>query len=385
MNSPTDFRWAALAARIVERCDRDHPADATLRAMLRAERGLPRAVASQVARGVFAYFRWLGWREGAASTEARVLHAVELARQFAESPEAFPPRELAGRAVPEWVRAACEVKPGWARALQREPVLWLRARPGHRDTLATQLGATRPGPLPDSLRYDWPEDLFRHPRFQAGEFEIQDLASQAVGHVCAPQPGETWWDACAGEGGKLLHLSALMDNRGLIWASDRARWRLEQLRRRAARARCFNYRAVLWDDSARPPTRTQFDGVLLDAPCAGLGTWGRNPHARWTTTPQDVTELAQLQTRLLNVCAGAVKPGGRLIYAVCTLTGEETEATGAAFTAAHPDFEPLAFANPFSPDTPPAARQLWWPQDTGGNGMYVAQWRRVGGGGRAEG
>lgn len=376
MSSLTHPQLAALAARIVERCDREHPADATLRLALRNERGLPRAAAAQVARAVFAYFRWLGWLEEDAPLADRVRRAVELADAYAAKPETFPRQDFIERAVPQWPDSCCEITEAWVRTLQRQPVVWLRARAGQGGALAERLAAARPGWLPDSLLYDWDEDLFRHPLFQAGEFEIQDIASQAVGHVCAPQPGETWWDACAGEGGKLLHLSDLMGNRGLIWASDRAQWRLEKLRRRAARAKCFNYRAALWDGSARLPTKTKFDGVLLDAPCAGLGTWGRNPHARWTTTPQDVAELGALQQQLLGVCAGAVKPGGRLVYSVCTVTRQETEAVCDAFAAAHGEFEPLAFANPFTPGSTPAARQLWWPQETGGNGMFVAMWRR---------
>src|SRR6185436_12013948 len=89
-------------------------------------------------------------------------------------------------------------------------------------------------PIPDALRYTGTQDLFRTPQFGEGEFAIQDLASQLVGRACAPQPGETWWDACAGEGGKTLHLAALMGNKGVVWASDRHTRRLDTLKRRAA-------------------------------------------------------------------------------------------------------------------------------------------------------
>src|SRR5436305_4189145 len=91
--------------------------------------------------------------------------------------------------------------------------------------------ATNNPTLANILRYDGEEDLFRTPEFHAGEFEIQDICSQLVGLLCAPKPGETWWDACAGEGGKTLHLSDLMENKGLIWACDRAEWRLQKLLR----------------------------------------------------------------------------------------------------------------------------------------------------------
>ncbi|MBI4627026.1 MAG: RsmB/NOP family class I SAM-dependent RNA methyltransferase, partial [Verrucomicrobia bacterium] len=156
----------------------------------------------------------------------------------------------------------------------------------------------------------------------------------------APKPGETWWDACAGEGGKTLHLADLMMNKGVVWATDRSDKRLDTLKRRAARAKLFNYRTEFWDGGSRLPTKIKFDGILLDAPCSGVGTWQRNPHARWTTTPDDVRELAATQRVLLENVCGSLKPGGRLIYAVCTLTRSETTAVADAFTAAHPELEP---------------------------------------------
>jgi 16S rRNA (cytosine967-C5)-methyltransferase len=167
-----------------------------------------------------------------------------------------------------------------------------------------------------------------------------------------------------------------MGGRSLVWASDRAAWRLDRLRQRAGRAKCFNYRAVHWDGGDRPPTKARFDGILLDAPCTGLGTWGRNPHARWTTTPNDVAELAEIQKRLLMHVAESLKPGGRLIYAVCTLTDPETSGVADWFTAERADFETLALMNPFQPDDPPVTQMHLWPQDTGGNGMFLAAWRR---------
>jgi 16S rRNA (cytosine967-C5)-methyltransferase len=167
-----------------------------------------------------------------------------------------------------------------------------------------------------------------------------------------------------------------MQGKGMIWASDRAEWRLKKLKLRTARAKCFNYRAALWDGGAKLPTKTRYDGVLLDAPCTGLGTWQRNPHARWTTTPEDVRELAAVQTQLLHHVAPSVKPGGKLIYSVCTLTRAETEEVAAAFQTAHPEFTPLPLPNPFHSHETPQPRQLLWPQKTGGGGMFIAGWRR---------
>jgi 16S rRNA (cytosine967-C5)-methyltransferase len=223
--------------------------------------------------------------------------------------------------------------------------------------------------------------LFKTPEFHAGEFEIQDIASQAVGLLCAPKPGETWWDACAGEGGKLLHLSDLMENKGLIWASDRAAWRLQKLKRRTARAKAFNYRAAHWDGGAKLPTKTKFDGVLVDAPCSGVGTWQRNPQARWATTVEDVKELAEVQKRLLAHVGPSVKPGGKLIYSVCTLTRAETSEVVDHFNQTQAEFQPLtllpgALGTQASRVPTNAATLTLWPQDLGGNGMFVAVWRR---------
>jgi len=279
--------------------------------------------------------------------------------------------------VPDWLRPEMDLPPAWLRAIQGETKLWLRAKPGQGMALVEKLGAAKleKALLPDAVHYKGEEDLFKRDEFHAGEFEIQDIASQAVGWLCAPQPGETWWDACAGEGGKTLHLSALMQNKGLIWSSDRADWRLRNLKRRAARAQVFNFRVALWDGGAKPPTKTKFDGVLLDAPCSGVGTWQRNPHSRWTATLQDVQELAVVQKQLLAHAAPSVKPGGRLIYSVCTLTRAETGGVVADFnTRFGADFEPMEL--PVLPTLAPAAALTIWPQDMEGNGMFIAGWRR---------
>jgi 16S rRNA (cytosine967-C5)-methyltransferase len=306
---------------------------------------------------------------------------LELAQAFKERPETFSGDKLVERVVPAWVRGQLEVSPAWARAIQAESKLWLRARPGQGRALVERLGAARleTDLLPDAVQYKGEEDLFHRPEFHAGEFEIQDIASQAVGWLCAPQPGETWWDACAGAGGKTMHLSDLMQNKGLIWASDRALWRLKLLKRRAARAKVFNFRPVVWDGGAKPPTKTKFDGILVDAPCSGVGTWQRNPHARWTTTGQDVQELGTVQLKLLNQVAGSLKPGGKLIYSVCTLTQAETVAVAENFSWAHPELTPMALPTISQSRTllTSSPRVTLWPQDCSGNGMFIAGWRRA--------
>ena len=370
-----------IAAEVIRKAGRDKPADAALREVLKSLRDLAPFDATEVARTVFIYYRWHVWLRDERGVEAKMRLALRLNRQFQENESGVPLAELRALAVPPWTMEVMQVNDDWLRSLQREPKLWLRAKRGRAEWLAQKLRLARtlalPG-VPDALLYDGEEDLFKTPEFHAGEFEIQDIASQLVGWLCAPQPGETWWDACAGEGGKMLHLSDLMRNQGLIWASDRAEWRLKQLKRRAGRAKVFNYRSVFWDGGAKLPTKTKFDGVLVDAPCSGIGTWQRNPQARWTTTLDDVRELSEIQRRLLANAAPGVKPGGKLIFSVCTLSRAETTEVVEHFNASRPDFEPLVF-----PEIPgsqkffaSAAAKIIWPQDLDGNGMFIAGWRR---------
>jgi 16S rRNA (cytosine967-C5)-methyltransferase len=357
------------------------PADAALREYLAGNRSLGAVGRRSVSRAVFAYFRWLNWLEPAQSLQRQVLGALGLQARFDRDPASVKAAALAALAVPRWLAGEMEVPEGFLRSLQREPALWIRAKAGAAAEVAAGLGSCEPPALPgtvsappglSALRYRGTADLHKAPGFQSGAFEIQDLSSQLVGHACAAQPGETWWDACAGEGGKALHLSDLMRNKGLIWATDRSVRRLSLLRRRAARAGMFNYRTAVWAGAAAAPFRTKCDGVLVDAPCSGVGTWQRNPHARWTTTLEDVVELAGVQAGLLARAALSVKPGGRLVYSVCTLTRSETTAVADAFEAAHRDFEPAGLA--IAGGRP---RTLLLPHELDSNGMFLAAWRRV--------
>ncbi|MFZ5496827.1 MAG: RsmB/NOP family class I SAM-dependent RNA methyltransferase [Verrucomicrobiota bacterium] len=371
------------AARILQLVQTGVPADQALRESLTQDRHFTDPAGRRaVSRAVFVYFRWLRWLEPKDSLQKQTEAALALQERFDNNPASIKPEALAARAVPDWLKSEMDSVPAeWLRQLQRDPALWIRTRSGSGDSVAQRLGHCLPpdlrspiSGLRSSFRYVGTKDLYRTPEFQGGEFEIQDLASQLVGHACAPQPGETWWDACAGEGGKTMHLSDLLQGKGLLWASDRSVRRLAKLKERAARAKVFNYRAAEWDGGARLPTKTKFAGILVDAPCSGVGTWQRNPHARWTTTPKDVHELAAVQARLLDHVAPALKPGGRLVYSVCTLTRAETTAVAAAFTAAHPDFEPI---QPFpDPKSQTPGSTTLWPHELNANGMFIAVWNR---------
>jgi 16S rRNA (cytosine967-C5)-methyltransferase len=399
-SSATLNRAARLLALITPR----DPAGTVLRRELTARRDLAPAERRAIVRTVMAYFRWLGWLDIAAPAQRRIAAALALQTRFETSPAAIKPEALAARAVPEWLAAEMATIPAaWLRSLQCEPALWIRVRRQFVESVPRELGdcsaASWPSTfdfrLPTAFRYNGPRDLFLTEAFQQGRFEIQDLASQLVGCACAPHPGETWWDACAGEGGKLLHLADLMQNKGLIWASDRSARRLQVLKKRAARAAVFNFRALPWNGGPQPPTKTRFDGILVDAPCSGVGTWQRHPHARWTVSPADVRELAAVQRQLLNRIAGSLKPGGRLVYSVCTLTRSETTDVVAGFSAAHPELQRVAVfpaarsqsseitsqvqnpgQAPVSPDDSLQTSVTLWPQQFNANGMFLAAWKR---------
>jgi 16S rRNA (cytosine967-C5)-methyltransferase len=375
------------AARVLAGFGQEIPADAALRRYLADAPRLGPREKRAISRAVFTYFRWRQWVGAEDSSQKQVAQAAELQERFDRDPFSIKAETLAARAVPEWLRDEMEVPADFLRQLQREPALWLRARPGAGGRLGAALKDCVASPRSaDALHYQGKQDLFLTPQFHDGAFEIQDLASQLAGLAAGPNPGETWWDVCAGEGGKTLHLADQMHNKGLVWATDRSVRRLDVLKKRTARAKLFNYRAAPWAGltpnapGARPslPTKTKFDGILVDAPCSGVGTWQRNPHARWTAVPRDVQELAATQSALLDAVAGSVKPGGRLVYSVCTLTRRETTDVAAAFAAAHPDFEPAPLAAPALPDPSggAASLSLLWPQVINANGMFISAWRR---------
>ena len=372
-------RAIEMAVEIISNSGREKPADRVLRDRLRIVPRSQGELRASISKAVFAWFKWHRCLDVLIPSVESVLDAVKMNGRFQANPETFDTDSLRQRVIPRWYREAHECEDGWMRSLQLDSRLWLRARSGRQGALMEGVGGVErvnAGPWPNSLEYLGNDDLFRTAAFHRGDFEIQDICSQAVGLMCEPVFGETWWDACAGEGGKTLHLSDLMENKGLIWATDPARWRLEKLKRRAARAGVYNYRAVPWSNTGVLPTRNQFDGVLVDAPCSGVGTWQRNPHARWTTGPKDIRELADIQIRLLSMCGQALKPGGKIIYAVCTLTQEETESVADAFEEQDEGMEAMPLSNPFEANGPRHSRIWLWPQKTGGNGMFIAAWKR---------
>jgi len=183
-------------------------------------------------------------------------------------------------------------------------------------------------------------DLRLLPGFAAGQWCVQDRAAQRIASLLAPQSGQRVLDACAAPGGKSTHLAELMGDQGEIWAVDRSAARLERLRRNAERLGLNCIRTLAVDAqvlaSEKPAWIGYFDRILLDAPCSGLGTLARHADARWRINPEAIDALVKLQRSLLEALLPLLKPGGRLVYATCTVHPAENCDQVAALLADYP-------------------------------------------------
>ena len=212
---------------------------------------------------------------------------------------------------------------------------------------------TRPTPFsPLGLRLAGRGTLPALAAFRDGLVEVQDEGSQLVALLLDARPGQQVVDYCAGAGGKTLALAAAMDNRGRLVAGDVSTARLHALAPRLARAGVTIVDTAVGEALAALP-EAAFDRVLVDAPCTGTGTWRRNPEARWRLTPDALDWYVALQREILSAAARLVKPGGRLLYATCSILAEENDRQMAWFLERHDEFAAL----------PPAAV---WPEAVGG-------------------
>ncbi len=239
-----------------------------------------------------------------------------------------------------------------ARALNSSAPLDLRVNSlqANRDAVLAQLNAEGIGVLPCpysplGIRLKSKPFLQKHPLFLAGAIEVQDEGSQLLGYLLAPRRGEMVVDFCAGAGGKTLLLGAMMRSTGRLYAFDVADKRLAKLKPRMARAGLSNVHPILIsneNDIRVKRLAGKVDRVLVDAPCSGLGTLRRNPDLKWRQSPQGVDELIHKQTDILTAAARLLKPGGRLVYATCSILDEENAAIVDAFLATHAGFHRLS-------------------------------------------
>jgi len=195
--------------------------------------------------------------------------------------------------------------------------------------------------LPEAVRVSKRMQFEALQTFRDGLFEVQDEGSQILSYLVGPQPGETVVDACAGAGGKSLHLAQLMKDDGRIYATDAVRERLSATTQRAKRAGIKILRAMHSDELPACLSPEGADRVLVDAPCSGTGVFRRNPWAKLFLTADDVRNHARQQKAILRTNAMFVRPGGRLVYATCSLLEEENEGIVHDFLGSHPDFELL--------------------------------------------
>ena len=244
---------------------------------------------------------------------------------------------------------------------------------------------------PWGLRIAGKPALNRLEAFIRGDFEVQDEGSQLLAQLLDAKRGEMVVDFCAGAGGKTLALGAAMRSTGRLYAFDTSAHRLDALKPRLARSGLSNVHpaAIAHErDDRIKRLAGKIDRVLVDAPCSGLGTLRRNPDLKWRQSPESVQEMALKQAAVLHSAARLLKPGGRLVYATCSLLAQENEAIAEAFTASKPGFDPLAVGAIFSAQKLAGAaalcsggsdQQLYlrlWPHRHQTDGFFAAAWQK---------
>jgi 16S rRNA (cytosine967-C5)-methyltransferase len=241
---------------------------------------------------------------------------------------------------------------------------------------------------PWGLRLEGKPALQKLDVFISGQVEVQDEGSQLLALLTEAKRGEMVVDFCAGAGGKTLALGASMRNTGRLYAFDVSGHRLEKLKPRLARSGLSNVYPVQISSERDDRVKRlagKVDRVLVDAPCSGLGTLRRNPDLKWRQSAEGVTELHAKQLAILNSASRMLKPGGRLVYATCSLLEEENESVAQAFAEAHPEFELLPAQDVLAHAQVPEERIATlcengflrlWPHRHESDGFFAAVWQR---------
>ena len=350
---------SALAFAIQSAAKFDYPADRTLSYVLREKRvgSLDRQL---VAEGYYAWLRHRLSVEAIAGDGAKfdAIALAALARQFRrrvkvppgeedryakflKADEALGPHPR--RELPTWLWDRLGVQYGNEERLaladsllepasfdlrvntlkaKRDAILGRLQKEGFPDARATPLS-------PVGIRLPHRVDISRHPLFEDGTLEVQDEGSQLLAHIVGAKRGEMVIDFCAGAGGKTLALAAMMASTGRLYACDVSERRLDNLGPRLARIENEN-------DKRLDKFIGKADRVLVDAPCSGLGTLKRNPDLKWRQSPTSVKELVEKQKSILAAASRLVRPGGRLVYATCSVLTEENEKIAESFLEANP-------------------------------------------------
>jgi len=302
--------------------------------------------------------------------------------------------------LPDWLAQPLKSQLGeefWPLAdslLQSAPLdLRVNALTDKRDDVRRELQlagiAAEPTPYsPWGLRLADKPALTKLDAFARGAIEVQDEGSQLLALLLEARRGEMVVDFCAGAGGKTLALGAAMRNTGRLYAFDVSAHRLEALKPRLARSKLSNVHpaAIAHERDERIKRLAgKIDRVIVDAPCTGLGTLRRNPDLKWRQSPEGVQEMAAKQAAILRSAARLLKPGGRLVYATCSLLPQENEEIAEAFTAEAQQFQPLPVGGileqqkiaPAGLTAGAADGQLYlrlWPHRHRTDGFFAAAW-----------
>ncbi len=193
---------------------------------------------------------------------------------------------------------------------------------------------------PDALLLTNRANIFRTAAFRKGFFEMQDASSQLVARYLNVKPGMRVVDACAGAGGKSLHLASLMENKGQLIAMDIHKHKLDDLKKRAKRNGAHNIetRPIVSTKTIKK-LKASADRLLIDAPCSGLGVLKRNPDSKWKLKPEFLDKVRQTQAEILDKYSQMLKVGGQMVYATCSLLPSENEMQVQAFLEKHPEFQ----------------------------------------------
>jgi len=394
------------------------PADSLLNRHLRAHKELGSRDRRFLSQAIFSYFRWYGWTINTlklpiieACLVGAALDSTELAESFRYLekrcklpapvvPLGGKPLEEKAAALNEWFKEMPDIQdltpadlvfPDFGSLVdpdkvsrsieqfQGRPPTWMRSRTDPATLLAalteSEVASSCHTQLPSAISVAGGISLAHVLTAHAAQFVVQDIASQCVGLVCAPQKGGDWWDCCAGAGGKTLHLMDLMEQSGKVLATDTRISALKELKKRARKYGIRNIHTQPHNAVNDEPFKKTFDGILVDAPCSGWGTWARNPDARWRSSKRDAVQCANRQVKILNNAAWCVKPGGALVYAVCTFTRPETEEVVMNFLDANPTFKLDPFANPLTGEATDGSLQIW-PWEGPGDAMFIARFIR---------
>jgi len=307
----------------------------------------------------------------------------ELKELFGEPRGPEPREQNEGAApagsIPEWLIPELSPLVGheeWPALLERAPVdLRVNAARSSREGLLHDFPHGTSTPFsPWGIRLSPDSKVDDHPAFRSGLVEVQDEGSQLVALSCEARNGERILDLCAGAGGKTLALAAVAPQAHIL-ATDSNRVRLSNLAPRAERAGAsIETRLLNPPNELRELSPAWGDLVLVDAPCSGSGTWRRNPEGRWRLTSERLDRLIRLQQRLLDVAAELVRPGGRLVYAVCSLLSREGVRQIDGFVSRHSSW--IIEETPIATGRSDGAGRLLTPARDGTDGFFVARLNR---------